>query len=142
MIQIKHNNALLAIIITPDFREEGAHFFTPNEFSQQLGFIKHPAGSKIKPHTHNFIPRQVVFTQEVLIIQKGKLRVDFYSKEKEYLQSTILNMGDIILLVSGGHGFEALEDIEMIEVKQGPHMGEADKTRFEGVSADKVKLKT
>ncbi len=47
-----------------------------------------------------------------------------------YIFSEILCSGDIILLSKGGHGFEVLEDIEMIEVKQGPYSGDKDKTKF------------
>ena len=40
-----------------------------------------------------------------------------------------METGDTILLTSGGHGFKVLEEVEMIEVKQGPYSGEMDKTR-------------
>ena len=75
----------------------------------------------------------------VATIKKGKLRVDFYDDYKDYLESRILNAGDVILLVSGGHGFKALEELEMIEVKQGPYAGDADKDRFEGIDDSEVK---
>ena len=45
--------------------------------------------------------------------------------------SRVLGPGDVIILMSGGHGFEVLEDLNMVEVKQGPYVGDADKTRFE-----------
>lgn len=80
------------------------------------------------------------FTQEVLFIRRGKLRVDFYTTEHEYLESRVLQAGDVILLIQGGHGFEVLEEVEMIEVKQGPYAGEADKTRFAGIDATQVIL--
>jgi mannose-6-phosphate isomerase-like protein (cupin superfamily) len=57
---------------------------------------------------------------------------------KNYLESRILNQGDIILLAFGGHGFEMLEPTEMIEVKQGPYAGEQDKTRFEAHLPEKL----
>ncbi len=120
----------MAIIISHRFNEKGIHFFTPNEFSQQLAYMNHPAGKIIEPHYHNAVQRNVVFTQEVLIIKKGKLKVDFYDDDLNHAESRILETGDIILLSAGGHGFEVLEDLEMIEVKQGPYQGEADKTRF------------
>ncbi len=133
MIQrIEHNNQLLAIIIPNEFCEPGIHFFTPNELSQQLAYMRHPKGKTIDPHVHNPVPREVHYTQEVLFLKKGKLRVDFYDNDQTYLESRILQSGDVILLSTGGHGFEALEEIEMIEVKQGPYAGEMDKTRFEG----------
>ncbi|GBG57993.1 hypothetical protein SPFL3102_01713 [Sporomusaceae bacterium FL31] len=129
---IMHNNNLLAIIIKKNFDIEGIHFFTPDDFSQQLAYMHHQTGKIIEPHIHNPVPRQVHFTQEVLFVRKGMLRVDFYDEEQRYLESHILEAGDIILLASGGHGFEVLEEIEMIEVKQGPYAGEKDKTRFIG----------
>ena len=60
------------------------------------------------------------------MIKRGKLRVDFYDSGRNYIESRILLGGDTILLATGGHGFEALEEIEMIEVKQGPYAGDAD----------------
>lgn len=128
--EITHHNQLLGVIVSHEFNQPGIHFFTPNELSQQLAYMRHPVGKVIQPHVHNPVLREVQYTQEVLFIKKGKLRVDFYNNEQEYLESCILGAGDVILLVTGGHGFEVLEEIEMIEVKQGPYVGEGDKTRF------------
>ena len=75
-----------------------------------------------------------------LLIKKGKLRVDFYSEEREYLESRILEAGDLILIAKGGHGFEVIEEVEMIEIKQGPFIGELDKTCFPGIAAQQVKF--
>ncbi len=138
---INNNNKVLAIIISHGYREPGIHFFTPDDLSQQLAFMRHPVGKVIFPHVHNPIPREVHYTQEVLFIRKGKLRIDFYNNEKEYLESRVLQEGDVILLVSGGHGFEVLEELEMIEVKQGPYVGDHDKTRFEPIAVEKIQLK-
>jgi len=129
--EVRHNDELLAIILPGNYDEPGINFFTPSNFSQQLGFLKHPAGKVILPHVHNHIMREVKQTLEVLFIKKGKLRVDFYSEEQQYLESRILNGGDVILLAGGGHGFEVIEPVEMIEVKSGPYAGDRDKTRFE-----------
>jgi len=127
---IKHNDQLLAIIIYSSFNQPGIHFFTPNELSQQLAYMKHPGGKVIEPHVHNPVPREVHYTQEVLFIKKGKVRVDFYSDDQVYLENRVLQTGDTILLSTGGHGFTMLDETEMIEVKQGPYAGEEDKTRF------------
>lgn len=138
---IRYNGGVLAIIIRHDFSEPGIHFFTPDDFSQQLAYMLHPAGKIIEPHIHNPLQREVFYTQEVLFLKRGRLRVDFYDDEHTYLESRILGNGDVILLASGGHGFEALEEIEMIEVKQGPYAGDTDKTRFTGISVDDVMVK-
>lgn len=135
---VKIAQQLLAIIIRHSFAEKGIHFFTPSDLSQQLAYMHHPAGKVIDAHVHNPAPRQVHYTQEVLFIRKGKLRVDFYDDAHVYLESRILESGDVILLASGGHGFEVLEELEMIEVKQGPHVGEIDKTRFAGIQSSEA----
>lgn len=137
---ITHQGQLLAIVIWNQFSKPGIHFFTPNELSQQLAYMRHPTGKVIEPHVHNPVTREVQYTQEVLFIKRGKLRVDFYNNQQQYLESRILEAGDAILLVTGGHGFEVLEEIEMIEVKQGPYVGEQDKTRFIGISAQQAKI--
>jgi NADPH-dependent ferric siderophore reductase len=130
----------LALIVRREFHAEGIKFFTPNSYSQQLGYMNRPRGYVIPPHVHNPVRREVEYTKEVLFIRKGRVRVDFYSEEQEYLRSTVLNAGDVILLAFGGHGFEMLDDAEIIEVKQGPYAGDQDKTRFEPVAVENVKI--
>ena len=126
------NNNLLAVIIRADYSKDGIEFFTPDDFSQQLAYMNRPAGYRITPHVHNKVQREVFHTQEVLFIKKGKVKVDFFDDERQCIDTRILETGDVILLASGGHGFTMLEPTEMIEVKQGPFVGEQDKTRFEG----------
>ena len=129
---ISHNDQILAYIVPSSFNSPGVSFFTPHEFSQQLAYMRHPAGKVIKAHLHNPVQRTVTYTLEVLFIKRGKLRVDFYDNDKNYLKSRVLDTGDTILLATGGHGFEVLEELEMIEGKQGPYAGDQDKTLFEG----------
>jgi hypothetical protein len=132
--KIIYNNILLSVILRPWFKKDGIHFLTPDTFSQQLGYMKRPTGYVIAPHDHNPVPRTIEWTQEVLFIKSGKVRLDLYAPEtREYLESHILRPGDVVLLAHGGHGFTMLEESEMIEVKQGPYTGEADKTRFKPV---------
>ena len=131
----------LAVLLRAGYSAEGVEFFTPSDFSQQLGYMNHPQGHIILPHVHNPVAREVHFTKEVLFIKSGRVRVDFYDDKKKYLESRVLNQGDVILLAFGGHGFEMLEPTEMIEVKQGPYAGEDDKTRFEPVPEYQVFLR-
>jgi mannose-6-phosphate isomerase-like protein (cupin superfamily) len=137
---VKCGEQLLAIILPAEYCQPGVHIFTSNELSQQLGYMNHPKGRVIEPHVHNPVSREVLYTQEVLFIKKGMLRVDFYNDGQEYLESRILKAGDIILLATGGHGFEVIEDVEMVEVKQGPYHGESDKTRFSTPAINELKL--
>lgn len=120
----------LALIIFHPFQSEGVQFLTPGDASFQVAYMKHPTGKWVEPHLHNQIERSITHTQEVFIIKRGKVRVDFYNNAQMYLESQILVAGDLLLQVSGGHSFEVLEELEMIEVKQGPYLGANDKTYF------------
>ena len=133
-----HNQKLLSVIIRVNYKSDGIEFFTPDDFSQQLAYMNRAKNYVIPPHVHNAVQRDVHFTQEVLVIKSGKVRVD---DDRNYLESRILNQGDVVLLAYGGHGFEMLEDSEMIEVKQGPYAGEMDKVRFEPVNKEKLEIK-
>jgi hypothetical protein len=128
--RLEHDGELMALLLPSDYESEGIEFFTPGDFSQQLGYMKRDKGYTITPHLHNRVAREVHYAKEVLFIKSGKVRVDFYDNEKVYLESWILSGGDVLLLAHGGHGFEMLETSEIIEVKQGPYAGEDDKTRF------------
>ncbi len=137
---VTHEGRILAYLLRTTYKTEGIQFFTPNDFSQQLAYMNRPQGFVIAPHVHNPVPRAVQYTKEVLFIKSGKVRVDFYDNDQTYLESRILNQGDVILLAFGGHGFEMIDASEIIEVKQGPYVGEADKRRFIGISDDKKRI--
>jgi len=126
--RIEHDGEMIALIVRNEFSRPGVSFFTPGELSQQLAFMRHPAGTTIAPHVHNPVRREVTQTQEMLYVKRGRLRVDFFDAAGQYVESRDLGPGDMILLIKGGHGFEVLDEIEMIEVKQGPYAGARDKT--------------
>ncbi len=138
---ITYQGQSLAILLRSSYRSDGIKFFTPDDFSQQLAYMHRPQGYVIAPHVHNPVLREVQFTKEVLFIKSGMVRVDFYDDSQSYLESRILKQGDVILLAFGGHGFEMLEPSEIIEVKQGPYAGEADKTRFVPITSDQISIK-
>jgi len=131
MIEIvKDKKIFLAIIVRHYYKSKGIKFFTPNEFSQQLGYMSRPIGYEIEPHIHKKVKRNVEYTNEVLFIKSGKVKVDFYNNKKKFIKSKILKKNDIILLAKGGHGFKMLKKSEIIEVKQGPYNSDRDKIKF------------
>jgi hypothetical protein len=130
--QLSSNNQIIAIIIRHEFIKDGIEFFTPGDFSQQLGYMKHKKGDTIQEHVHVLHHRDVNYTQETLLVKKGRVRVNFFNPDYTFFTSREVATGDVILLASGGHGFEFLEETEMIEVKQGPYCSDKDKVRFEG----------
>jgi len=133
---------LLALIVRGKYRNrKGITFFTPNNSTQQFGYMKHSKKHIIKPHLHKKRVTKISYTTEVLLILKGILRVDFYITNKKYLFSKILKSKDIIMLVHGGHGFKVLKNVEMLEIKQGPYSLSKDKIKFENIHESKIKIK-
>ena len=124
------NGNQLCLIVRSWFSVPGIDFLTPVTFGQQVAYMNRPKGQVIQAHIHEPISRTLIGTQEVLYIRKGRIRVDFYESDRTYVSSMILEAGDLMLLNTGGHGFEVLEDIDMIEIKQGPFAEGRDKTRF------------
>jgi len=127
---VMYKGSRLAIIIRSGHKSSGNEFLTPNEYSQQIGVARYPSGKKIQPHIHKRYQYPVFQPMETLVIQKGILQIDFYSPKKEFLESRTLQEGDVALLCGGGHGFTVVDDLKMVEIKQGPFAGDGDKERF------------
>lgn len=125
-----HNTNKLALIIRNKYLLDRTKFLTPDLFNLQVGFIVYDKDGWIKPHEHKKIKRLIEGTSEVLIVKKGKMEASFFSDKQEFIVSKIVEEGDIILLVGGGHSFRMIEDTVLLEIKQGPYMGNQDKTRF------------
>lgn len=120
-----------SIIVRSDYSIKGIKFFTQESDTMQIGQMGRPKGYIITPHIHKPVTRTVELTKEVLLIKKGKVKVDFYDDNCAHYTSRILYAGDVVLLATSGHGFEMLEDSEILEIKQGPYAGDHDKFRFE-----------
>jgi cupin fold WbuC family metalloprotein len=128
--RIYSDQTVIAIIIRSEYDEKGVSFFSPYEFSQQLGILNHPSGFEVKPHVHKKISRDVRVTQEVLHLIRGKVEIVLYDEEQRPIQTRILNAGDTILLAFGGHSLRVLEPAKIVEIKQGPYAGMDDKEYF------------
>ena len=137
---IKYKKKILGLIISHKQSKNKVNFYTPNSFTQQVGFISHNKGTYIKPHTHTKFLRKIYKTSEVLYVKKGKIRVDFYLSKKKYLFSKIVNKENIIVLNEGSHGFKIIEKCVLIEIKQGPFNSKIDKKRFNPVNEKQIKI--
>jgi|TARA_B110001450_G_C17641098_1_gene489330 hypothetical protein len=140
--EIIYENKLYALIIKDSYqKKKGISFFTKDNANQQIGFMNHPKNYVIKPHKHQKRETKIFITSEVIILQKGKLRVDFYNTKKKYLFSVIIKKNQVIMLVHGGHGFKVLEPVKMLEIKQGPFVSNKDKVKFDKIDEKKIKIK-
>jgi anti-sigma factor ChrR (cupin superfamily) len=133
--KIEHEGRLIALIIPSSFRRQGVEFFTSDDSCQQLGYMSRKAGYVIPAHEHKSTLRTITAAQEVLIIKSGRIKIDLFHDADTFICSCIVQAGDVVMLASGGHGFEMLEDSEMIEVKQGPFAGANDKIVYQNMVA-------
>ena len=140
MISVIHYKKYVFGYIIKHSKKKGVNFLTPPNLTHQVGSLNHPRSHVIFPHLHLKNKRRVNYTSEVLIIQKGKLRLDLYSNKKKYLFSKIVKKNDILVLIKGGHGFKIIEPCSIIEIKQGPYNKKLDKIRFETVDPKKIKI--
>ena len=129
--RIVKSSIVYAIVIRSNYNPKKTEFFTENEHLQQLGFIVYEAGSKIQPHIHKPLKRIIEKTTETLIVKKGKVEYHIFDNGENLISTGLLNKGDTIALLNGGHGFKVIEDAIMLEVKQGPYTSaDKDKKRF------------
>lgn len=121
--EIKYQGKLLAIIIHEKKLPAGVHFISPLNAPLQIGTIVKNKGEHIRPHIHNEPVRTVRETQEVLIMERGKMKIFIYAPSGKLVYEGVVKKGDKIFLAAGGHGFEILEKTVIFEVKQGPYPG-------------------
>ena len=134
IIEIKNKKILYALIIKKKrkFVKKGVDFLTKDQDLLQLGFINHKKNHHIKSHIHLKKPRVINYCTEVLLIEKGKVKIKFFdNKNSDIKKDKILNKGDIIILFQGGHGFKFLKKTQIIEIKQGPYVEGKDKKIIE-----------
>lgn len=129
--EIKKNNKVIALIIPNKLGKEGTNFVTSKDNPLQVGILNKKKGVKISPHIHKSSKRTISQTQEIIYVERGKIRANFYDGKAKKIKSLILNPGDTVLLMSGGHGFDLLKDSKALVIKQGPyHSIKEDKTYF------------
>jgi hypothetical protein len=122
--RIVHGNQLLAIVVRAQVTtDQKYNFLTEPDNALQLGVNSYAGGEVIPSHSHLRPDVTVQSGQEFVLVNTGRLRVNLYDETtRELLSAQELGKGDMILLVSGAHGFEVLEPCQIVEVKQGPYL--------------------
>lgn len=125
---------LLAVLVKADYRPEHKEgkptFFTNEKNSLQLGASIYKKGEGFNAHYHPEVKRLIPDTQEVLYVKRGTGLLTIYGPDKQLADTVAIQPGDIIILITGGHGMVATEDMEIREVKQGPYLGDRDKIKW------------
>ena len=126
--KICFDEQLLALIIHHEDIRSKVKFYTLDTQTLQIGKHFRKKGENIKPHKH--LSAKITkheSPQEVLYIEDGKMKVNFYTESGKFIVSKVLNKGDMVLLSKGGHGFEFIEETRMFEIKQGPYNSDSTK---------------
>lgn len=128
--EIKEGDLVLARHIPSGIAwKDGLTFFSQDNDYVQAGTWGYPAGKELKAHIHNEVPREVLWTQEVLFVKSGALKASIFDSTEAKVAEIIVTAGDVIILLRGGHGYEILQDgTQVLEVKNGPYVG-ADRDR-------------
>lgn len=122
LITIKVRQKTIALIIRANLEPQKDQFLTDSQSPLQLGVLHYQANSVVKPHLHRQVTKTTHKNQEFIYLVKGQVKVDFFSKRK-LIQTEILNPGDCLLQLSGGHGFTFLKPSKLVTIKQGPYLG-------------------
>ena len=120
----------LAYLIRGKLCPDTTTFLTPNSLNFQVGFVVYPAGGEVKRHVHKKLERHITGTAELIMIKTGSCEIDIYNDDRQLVTTRELGPGDMVLTVSGGHGFRMRDATTLIEVKQGPYSGIDEKDRF------------
>ena len=117
---IVSGDKLIAKIFRKNIKLSGVQFFTDPTNPFQIGIHERSKGISLLPHIHKLTSTlKIRAIQEILFVQRGKIKMTFYTKIGKYITQSILNEGDSVLLINGGHGVEFLTDARVFEVKQG-----------------------
>ncbi len=129
---VEHNGTKYAEIIWADTRVEVTKFFSPDDSSFQFGLLAHEAGFVEPAHYHKAIPRTIIDLQQMFVVQRGVVAVEFFDEHGVMFREVVLRSGDGIVLIHGTHAVRVIEDMQCISVKQGPFLGaENDKINVE-----------
>tara|TARA_B100001996_G_scaffold196150_1_gene150269 strand:- start:7718 stop:8110 length:393 start_codon:yes stop_codon:yes gene_type:complete len=121
---------LLAIVIKKGISKEEKDFHTDDSSEFQLGTFNLKKDTVIERHYHQKQERKIYSTNEVLVLQEGKMVITIYDSDLDKVEDITLESGDMVALFDGGHEIKIEEDSNFIEVKQGPYIEGQDKTRF------------
>ena len=133
--EIKKDGKILARYISANeaWGNENLSFFSEDEEYIQAGSWNYSKGKKLLAHSHNEVERSVLFTQEVLFVKSGSLQAFIYDDDSNLVEEFTAYKDDILIMLSGGHGYEVLEDdTKVLEIKNGPYLGaEVDRDRLD-----------
>ena len=120
---IRYGDLLFGMVIRKTTHADKTRFFTPDESPLQFGLLAHPRGFVEPPHYHKPIPRTIRALQQMFVVQRGTVAMDFFDAQGRKVVEVVASPGDAVLLMDGAHSLRGLEDFQCVSVKQGPFLG-------------------
>lgn len=122
--EIRCSEGCLALIIPRNYGGYGNAFATKEDNALQVGAIVRNAGDVIPAHSHKRFEHSYSGPrQEFLHVIEGRMRATFLDSVGNAIAERVLESGDSMLQLGGGHRFEFETATRLIEVKQGPYGG-------------------
>ena len=135
MIKIIEDNGITyAKIVKAGHDFSKTEFFTNETDEIQFGVVNFDKNFKTGAHYHNKLKHKTTPVDEILMVQKGKMRVDFYNDKGVYIKSYEVNQGDVIILNTGGHNIFFMEETKVFQIKTGAYDKNLDTTRIVGAN--------
>ena len=122
--RIERDGTLFAEVIWAGTTVEKSRFFSDDGSSLQFGLLAHEAGFVEPAHYHHPIKREISDLQQMFVVQRGVVAIDFYAPDGVKFHEVVLKAGDAINLVHGVHAVRVIEDMQCVSVKQGPFLGD------------------
>lgn len=117
--QVLINDEVYAILVPKEEVKEGSEWFGSQIESIQASRMKYKAGKSFRIHHHILNPRTIKRTQECFIVIEGKIAVDIYNNEAQFVGTLEGHPGEAVIVYRGGHGVRVVEDCVVYEVKAG-----------------------
>src|SRR5688572_4176379 len=87
---VEHNGTRYAEIIWANTRVPITKFFSPDESSLQFGLLAHEAGFVEAAHYHKPVARTINDLQQMFVVQRGVVAVDFFDEDGKRFREVIL----------------------------------------------------
>ena len=128
--EIIHKDKIVSEVYSLENIPKGLSFLSDEKSFVQFGTWKYEKGKILDAHYHNDFERTSTITQEIVLVLKGKVLCNLYTKDKKLIKTLTINKNQFIVQYSLVHEYEILDDSIVLEMKNGPYFGpDIDRTR-------------
>jgi hypothetical protein len=119
--EIVSDGTVFALIADVSDVPEGIHPLTDPAWPLQVLMRKHGKGHRVAKHAHKALSRTATQLNEGLVVIAGTLRVRIFDAAGKDIGVYDISPGQCLLMLTGGHEVEVIEDAIVYEFKNGPY---------------------